>query len=140
EVTDGPLERENMTRQILRITVVALCALTVMASAFLTLSYAALKGTSNLQPIVWLLLFVAQSVLTLVTINRPAAGTTPRLVVIAGALGLGFAGWSIVQSTLANPHFEGYAVVMGLLGIAQSILTVALFTSTLMVPEHPRIS
>jgi hypothetical protein len=129
-----------MTRQLLRLALAMLCVISIAASSFLALSYLAATGSSNLRPIMWLAVFIAQSVLTLVTFNRRAAGMSARLAVTAGALGLGFVGWSIVQNTLTGPHFEGYALVMGLLGVAQSALTVALFTSTLIVPEHPRVS
>ena len=88
-------------------------------------------------------LFVLQSALTLVLVasgrpegvlGRPeglhhiglvASGWTEvlRYLVLAGARGIAWAGYSAVSSMLSGPHFEGFALVIGAALVLQGVLT-----------------
>ena len=104
----------------------AVCGLTLFASAYLGLSYLLLKGTEDLRPLVWLALFVVPSGLTLAALASGASGVSTRaLLLLIGAAVAWLGVWSI-QQTLSNSHFEGYALVLGAIGVLQGLLTVAL--------------
>jgi hypothetical protein len=105
----------------------AVCALTLVACAYLAISYVTLKGTADLSPLAWLSMFAMPAALTLAALATGASGLTvkaPLLILGAGNVWLG--GWSI-QRTLASPHFEGYALVLGAIGITQGVLTIVAF-------------
>jgi hypothetical protein len=104
-----------------------MCCITIAAACFLGLSYALLKGFDDLRPLIWLTFFIAQSTLTLFALGAVVTGTVLDVVLIAGAAGLAWLGWSMVGSTLSGPHFEGYALVMGGIGMLQGVLTLVLF-------------
>ena len=104
-----------------------ICCITIAAACFFGLSYALLKGLDDLRPLIWLTFFIAQSALTLFTLGAVVTGTVLDVVLIAGAAGLAWLGWSMVDRTLSGPHFEGYALVMGGVGMLQGVLTLLLF-------------
>ena len=104
-----------------------ICCITIAAACFLGLSYALLKGLDDLKPLIWLTFFIAQSALTLFALGAVATGTALDVVLIAGAAGLAWLGWLMVDSTLSGPHFEGYALLMGGIGMLQGVLTLVLF-------------
>ena len=105
----------------------AVCGLTVLASAYLAMSYLLLKGAADLRPLVWLALFVVPSGLTLAALAIGASGVSSRvLMLLAGAAVAWLGVWSI-QRTLSGPHFEGYALVLGAIGVVQGLLTVGVF-------------
>ena len=111
----------------LRAALAAIACVTVAASCFLTQSYLTLKGTSNLRPVVGLIPFVAQSALALVALGGLVSAPWFSWLLVASGAGIGWVGWSTIQSTLSGPHFEGYALVMGLIGIIQGVLTLVAF-------------
>jgi len=104
-----------------------MCCITIAAACFLGLSYALLKGLDDVRPLIWLAFFIAQSALTLFALGAIVTGTVLDVVLIAGAAGLVWLGWSMVDRTLSGPHFEGYALVMGGVGMLQGVLTLLLF-------------
>jgi hypothetical protein len=48
-----------------------------------------------------------------------------RVVAIAGAASLTWAGTSAIAGTISGPHFEGYALIVGVVLVLQGILTIA---------------
>src|SRR5512143_3893743 len=90
-----------------------LCTATLAASAWLGLMFAVLHRPGFLGGLGISELFVLQSLLALAVVNRwlPDAGW--RLLTIAGGLGLTWAGLSALNANFSRPHFEGYAVVIG---------------------------
>jgi hypothetical protein len=104
-----------------------ICCITIAAACFLGLSYAWLKGLDDLRPLVWLTFFVTQSALTLFVLGAVVTGPALELMLIAGAAGLVWLGWSMVDRTLSRPHFEGYAPLMGGIGMLQGALTFLFF-------------
>ena len=104
-----------------------LCAGAMALSGVLALSYVAFKGLDDLRPLAGLILFVALSALTLVVVAANISLMWADMLLLAGAAGLVWLGSSMVERTLSGPHFEGYALVMGAVGIFQGVLTLALF-------------
>ena len=119
-----------MFRRVQKVLVgglIGICGITTAAACFLGLSYALLKGLDDLRPLIWLTFFIAQSALTLFALGAVVTGTVLDVVLIAGAAGLTWLGWSMVDRTLSDPHFEGYRLVMGGVGMLQGVLTLLLF-------------
>jgi len=104
-----------------------ICCVTLLACAYLALSYVTLKGTADLSPLAWLSMFAMPAALTLLALAIDAKGLwvdAPLVLLGVGVVWLG--AWSI-QRALSSPHFEGYAVVLGAIGILQGVLAVAVF-------------
>jgi hypothetical protein len=60
------------------------------------------------------------------------------VLALAGAVALTWLDSSMVVKALASPHFEGYAVMMGGIGILQGGLTVMLFVWRLVKGPSPQ--
>jgi len=118
-----------------------ICCITIAATCFLGLSYVLLKSVDDMRPLIWVAFFIAQSALTLFALGAVLTGTVLDVVLIAGAAGLSWLGWSMVDRTLAGPHFEGYALVMGGVGMLQGALTLVLFLCRLskVRPHRPAL-
>ena len=113
----------------------AICIFTLLATAYLAASLLILRPPrANYQK--WAVtasVIVAQGVLTLTALW---SGTRVRqaivaqggryLVAVSGVI-IAVLGASAVYSTLAGPHFEGYAIVLGSAMIIQGLLTVIMF-------------
>jgi hypothetical protein len=106
----------------------AICTLTLLATAYLSLSLLILRPPhANYQR--WAIMatvIVAQSVLTLVALFA----RTPRglqYAVLASGFGIACIGALSIYSMLANPHFEGYVLVLGSMLVVQGALTLAVF-------------
>ena len=69
------------------------------------------------------MLFILQSLLALATVNRVLTSIAWRLLTLAGAAAIVCAGGAAVVRTLSNPHFEGYALVIGSALVLQGLLT-----------------
>jgi hypothetical protein len=122
-------ERGDMEifRRALLGAVTVMCFISIAASCYLALSYTILKGLGDIRPLMPLALFVAQGAITLVALNTILPGLSIDLFALAGALGIAWLGYSMVERTLSGPHFEGYALVLGTVGVLQGVLTLALF-------------
>jgi len=108
----------------MRTALTVLCALTLMATLYLTASLAVLRPPrANYQQ--WAMvaaLIVAQGTLTITALFT--SGSAPlRYAVVVGACAIGLLGARSIYSTLSGPHFEGYALVLGAMLIVQSALT-----------------
>jgi hypothetical protein len=112
---------------MVRNALLAVCALTVLAVVYLTLSVVILRPPrANLTA--WLPLaavVITQCALTVATIFKPTSGL--RLLVAAGAAGLVVVGAWMARETLASDHFEGYALLLGAMLALQGALTFAVF-------------
>lgn len=108
----------------MRTALALVCGVTIAASGFLALSYVTLKGTADLQPLLGLAVFVGLSAVSLVASAAPPSGAWAAIPIAAGAA-IVWVGWTSISHTLSGPHFEGYALIMGALGILQGILAVA---------------
>jgi hypothetical protein len=111
---------------ILNRLLAASCWLTLFATAYLSLSVIVLRPP-RLNYSAWFLMagfFVAQSVLTLVTVAGSARSTWSRRVLIAGGVAIASTGAWWVHETVSGPHFEGYALILGSWVAIQGTLTV----------------
>jgi hypothetical protein len=98
---------------------------TIAAACFLALSYVTLKGTGDLKPLVGLAVFAGLSASVLAaSLVRPSSDALAAVPAIAG-IALAWVGWTTISHMLASPHFEGYAVILGALGIVQGLLAVS---------------
>jgi hypothetical protein len=113
----------------LKASVAAACVLLLLATGYLSLSLIVLNPPRADFPL-WFtmaVVFVVQSVLTLVasTARRPPAAL--RAVVAVGACALiGIAIWRL-RATLNSTHFEGYNLLLGAMLVVQGALTLAAF-------------
>jgi hypothetical protein len=115
--------------------VTAICAFTLMVTAFLTLSVLALQPP-RFRFWSWLLiavLFAGQSVLTLLVL-RGATARVMRVLTVAGAVAVAVGGAWWIYMTAIGPHFEGYALVLGSALTGQGALTL----TWLALPERTR--
>ncbi len=69
------------------------------------------------------LLFVLQSLLTIGVIAGQLNGLSIRALLAGGALGIVAAGGRAIAVNLTRPHFEAYAVIIGVALILQGLLT-----------------
>jgi hypothetical protein len=127
-------------RKALAVAVTALCILSMTASCFLGLSYVTLKGLDDLRPLTSLVVFIAEAAVTLVALNKTLIllDIDFDVLALAGAVALTWLASSMVVKALASPHFEGYAVMMGGIGILQGGLTVMLFVWRLVKGPSPQ--
>ena len=114
----------------------AVAVFTTTACSWLFVMYLVLQHPGYQARASIAVLFIAQSVLTLVLIassgtaassnrteGQQAVQTGLRLVVLAGACGIAIAGYSAVSETLSGPHFEGFALLIGSGLVVQGALT-----------------
>jgi len=116
-----------MMRKTLVGAVVACCVVSIAASCVLALSYTVFKGLTDLRPLVPALVFTLQGAVTLAALSAIVSALAIDVLAFAGAMGLVWVSYSMVQHTLSSPHFEGYALVLGTAGVLQGTLTLLLF-------------
>ena len=117
----------------------AMCALTLLATAYLTASLLILRPPrANYQQWAFVAtVIVAQGGLTLQALFA-GVQTGVRYAAAVGGLAIAvFGAWSI-YSTLSGPHFEGYALVLGSMLVVQGLLTLATFARQLPLLGTPR--
>jgi len=117
------------TPRLRRRALLTLCAATVLASAFLSLSLSILRPPRANYP-VWTAeaaLFVAQSAFTIIILLRGGSpSTSSRALLTAGGLALLLIGGSGLYSA-ATVHFQGYRLALGALLIVQGATTIVHF-------------
>ena len=112
---------------MLRTALAAICLLVVLAVGYLSLSVAILQPPRVNYPasIAIAAIILAQTGMTLAALG---GGTSLRSAVIAGGAALAVMGGWMIQRTLASPHFEGYALLLGAMLVVQGTLIVIVFT------------
>lgn len=110
--------------------VAALCVLTLLAVAYLSLSLIVLRPLrANYR--VWFVLATflsAQGALTLAALGTNiATDGVVRGTVLVSAGVLGAIGVWMVRDTLTSAHFEGHALVLGSMLVLQGALTIGVF-------------
>jgi hypothetical protein len=105
------------------IVLAGVCGFTIAASGWLA-AMALMLRRPDYQVLVGLAsLFVLQSLLTIWVIAGKLARKSTRAVLAAGAISLVVAGGRAIAVNLTRPHFEGYAVTIGVVLIIQGLLT-----------------
>ena len=109
---------------MLNIAAKAACGLTLLATTYLSLSVLILRPPRADYRMLGAeaALFVVQSVLTMVAVD--ARSRALRALATSGAVVIAVLGARAIYSTLAGPHFEGYALVLGAMLIVQAVLSV----------------
>ena len=106
----------------------AICAYTLLATAYLTASLLILRPPrANYQQ--WTLVaavILVQGALTLFAL-RAGSPKGLRYAAAAGGAAIAALGASSVYSTVSGPHFEGYALVLGSMLVIQGLLTLITF-------------
>ena len=114
---------------MLKTALFAVCAFTLLATGYLSLSLAILRPPrANYSE--WFMmatLFAAQGVLTMIALSALLSGGWIRWLVLAGGVAIAWVGAAWVHDTLASDHFEGYAVVLGSALALQGALTLVVF-------------
>ena len=133
-VGSGQAERTLLCK-VVRATIAAtlktaltlICSFTLLATGYLSLSIIVLHPPRANYPRWFLMaaLFVAQSVLTLGAVSGAMSGGWTRWPLLAGGLAIMGLGASWAHATVTGPHFEGYALVLGSVLVAQGALTMA---------------
>jgi hypothetical protein len=116
----------------MRSLLIAVCGLSIAACIWLAVMFVVLHRPGYEQGAAVSAVFVMQGLLGMAVACRWLSGTAWRFAAGAGALGIASAGTFAVARTIAGPHFEGYILIIGLLLIAQSILTIAQLITSLM--------
>jgi len=113
----------------MRTALAVLCAFTLLAVVYLSVSVLFLQPprANYEQAALSAALFVIQSGLTLLAIAGVVSGAWVRLLMFIGGTAITSIGFLTVRSTLTEPHFEGYALVLGSVLLVQGVLTIALF-------------
>jgi hypothetical protein len=117
----------------MRLLLNGLCAVTIAASAWLGVMFVVLQRPGFERGAAVAALFAVQSLLAIAVANGWLSGAMWRAVALAGAAGLTWAGTLALIRNLNGPHFEGYALIIGILLILQGLATLL----TLLVKSAP---
>ncbi len=111
---------------MLKTALAAICLLVALAVGYLSLSVAILHPprVNYAASIAVAAIILAQSGMTLAALWGL---TSLRNAVIAGGAALALLGGWMIQQTLASPHFEGYALLLGAMLVLQGTLTIINF-------------
>jgi len=105
----------------------AFSVLTLLAVAYLSFSVILLRPPRANYPVWFAMAAIigVQSVATLIALA--AASGLLRVATTIGAAVLAAIGVWMIRETVAGPHFEGYALVLGVMLVMQGMLTLATF-------------
>jgi hypothetical protein len=112
-----------------------LCSLTIAASVWLGVMFVVLHRPGYERGAGMAALFVLQSLLALAVTNQRLTGAWWRMAALLGAAGLTWVGVSAVVSNLTGPHFEGFAVIIGILLVLQGLFTAGALVTSLLTPS-----
>jgi hypothetical protein len=114
---------------MLKTALLTVCACTVLATGYLSLSLAILRPprANYSEWFTMATLIVAQSVFTMMAVSALFSGGWSRWLALAGGVAIMWAGAAWVRDTLAREHFEGYALVLGSILVLQGALTLVVF-------------
>ena len=123
---------------MLKTALIALCAFTLLATGYLSLSLVILQPPrANVRQ--WFLmaaLILAQDALTLITVRGAAVGDWMRWLLVPGAAAMIWLGVTWAYVTIQGSHFEGYALVIGSVLVIQGAATLAYLTPRLIRTSH----
>ena len=119
----------------MRTIVTGLCCLTIAASAWLGVMFVVLHRPGYERGAGMAALFILQSLLALAVTNQWLPGVWWRMAALLGAAGLTWVGVSAVVANLTGPHFEGFAVIIGVLLLLQGLFTAGSLITILFTPS-----
>jgi hypothetical protein len=111
------------------------CTLTIAAAVWLGVMYVVLHRPGYAQGIGIACLFGLQSLLAIAVANEWVSQVGWKLLAAAGACGLAVTGVVAILRTLNAQHFEGYALIIGLLLVVQSLLITGQLITPLFTPS-----
>jgi hypothetical protein len=101
--------------------------LTILAVAYLSVSILVLRPPRANDP-AWFIFATLVLIQTVATLRAMTASIRwLRIVVAAGGAALAAAGIWLARATLTSTHFEGYALILGAMLVAQGIITIVTF-------------
>ena len=106
-----------------RIVLNVVCGFTLLASSWLAVMFIVLHRQGYERGVSMSLIFVIQSLLTLAMTTGLLSALWWRILTLAGAAGIVWAGGAAVSNILASSHFEGYALIIGVALVLQGLLT-----------------
>jgi hypothetical protein len=121
-----------MMAAMLKNALAAICILVVLAVAYLTLSVVVLRPPRVNYP-AWFATAAVIAVLSAAILGAlwRADGRKGASMIASGSgVALALIGAWTIRQTLANAHFEGYALVVGAMLVAQGSLAIARFQLT----------
>ena len=107
----------------MRTTLNLFCGFTLLASIWLAVMFVVLHRPGYERGVSLSLIFIIQSLLTMAITAGLLSALLWRLLALAGAAGIVWAGGAAAANTLNGPHFEGYALVIGVALVLQGLLT-----------------
>jgi len=107
----------------MRLPLNTLCGFTLLASSWLAVMFIVLHRPGYERGVSLALVFIIQSLLTLGVTTGLLSALWWRLLAVAGAAGIVWAGGAAVANTLSGAHFEGYALIIGVALVLQGLLT-----------------
>jgi len=111
---------------MLKTALAAICVLVLLAVGYLTVSVIVLRPPRVNYP-AWYATATVVVALSAVTLAALSGVTRLAAAAIAGGATLALLGGWMIQQTLASPHFEGYALVLGVMLVLQGAFTVLVF-------------
>lgn len=113
----------------MRVLLNAVCGVTIAASTWLGVMFVVLHRPGFARGALTALLFVVQSLLAIAVANGWLAGLVWRAISRVGAAGLLWFGVRAIAANLSSNHFEGFALIIGILLIGQALITILLSKS-----------
>ena len=107
----------------MRTLLIGVCGLAIAASAWLVVMSLVLHHPGFERIALTATLLLLQSLLVVAVARGWVAGTAWRALSLAGAVAMAWTGVRVVIENLSSNHFEGYALVIGILLILQALLT-----------------
>ena len=109
--------------RLMRTVLNAFCGFTLLASSWLAVMFIVLHRPGYERGVSLSLIFIIQSLLTLAIATGLLSAVWWRILAVAGAAGIVWAGAAAVSNTLNGAHFEGYALILGVALVLQGLLT-----------------
>ena len=97
----------------MRLFLNTVCSFTLLASSWLAVMFVVLHRPGYERGVSLALLFILQGLLTLALTSGLLSARWWRMLAVAGAAGIVWAGAAAVSNTLTGPHFEGYVLTIG---------------------------
>jgi hypothetical protein len=119
----------------MRLILNGLCWFTAAASAWLAVMFVVLRHPGFERGLGMSVMFVLQSLLALAVTNGVLSAWAWRLTTLVGAAGIIWAGGAALANTLTGPHFEGFALIIGVALFLQGVVTLEQLITSRFAPS-----